>query len=399
MDPTMIELPTRIDRVDIDCFGSPAGTLTQPAHYEFAYRQDAAFPCSLTMPLRAEAYRHGAMHPVFAQNLPEGFIRRYISQRLERYATVNDMYLLALQQDSAIGHIRANSSLAPRSYDQVSLEDILRWQGPEPIFGELLERFYLRGMLSGVQPKTLVPIATRSTIPQEDLIVKTFDPEFDLLTVNEFVCMSAAAACNLGPPTFWLSDDLRSFVIERFDRKDGEQLAFEDFTVLTGREKYRGSYETLLRAVGDYTQQPSEVARAYRLTVFNCLIGNGDAHLKNYAVLYNKSMTVPLLAPPYDITHTLIYPTIDNRMALKIDGARGFPDRRALVKLGHDAGIKRPEAIVDELADLLGAFLAACPQLALIPGFRQSLTASLDHGARRERKGFRRDKNRKYPTP
>lgn len=393
----MTELPSRIDRVAIDCFDEPAGTLTQPAHYEFLYEPGATHPCSLTMPVRQAPYNYGALHPVFAQNLPEGYVRRYISQRLERHATVNDLFLLALQQESAIGHLRARSAIAPRRYEQVPLEEILHWEGAEPIFGELLDRFYLRGMLSGVQPKALVPITGRSTIPQQDVIVKTFDAEYELLTVNEYVCMAAAAACGLGPPRFWLSDDLRSFVIERFDREDGRQLAFEDFTVLTGREKYRGSYETQLRAVADFTQRQSEVTRAYRLTVFNCLIGNGDAHLKNYAVLYDKAMDLPVLAPPYDITHTLIYPTIDNRMALKMGGARSFPDRRTLVRFGKDAGIKRPEAVIDELAEALGTFLANCALIDRIAGFRQSLTTSLDHAARRERKGFRRDKNRKHP--
>jgi len=48
----MTELPTRIDRVAIDCFDEPAGTLTQPAHYEFLYEPGATHPCSLWPPLR-----------------------------------------------------------------------------------------------------------------------------------------------------------------------------------------------------------------------------------------------------------------------------------------------------------------------------------------------------------
>lgn len=44
------------------------------------------------MKLRDDAYKHGAIHPVFSQNLPEGFIRRYIAERSARYGKINDMY-------------------------------------------------------------------------------------------------------------------------------------------------------------------------------------------------------------------------------------------------------------------------------------------------------------------
>ncbi len=391
----MIDLPERIREVSITSFGTLAGKLQQPAQYSFAYDPRASHPCSLTMPIRTQSYHYGSLHPVFAQNLPEGYVRKYISQRLERHAEVNDMYLLALQQSHGIGHLCVQSPIVSRDYEQLKLTDILQWQGTQPLFAELLERYYLRGMLSGVQPKVLVPVQGRPTIAQRDLIVKTFDDEFELLTVNEYVCMSAAQACGLNPPNFWLSDDQRSFVIERFDRKDEHPLGFEDFTVLTGKSKYSGSYETLLRAVDDYTKSPEQVARAYQLIVFNCLIGNGDAHLKNFALQYEAGGS-PTLTPPYDLTHTLIYPTLDRNMALKMDGAKRFPDRKALTKLGLSAGIRNPDEVIESLADTLTNFISSCDLIELIPGFRQSLEQSLAVGARREHLGIRRDRITKH---
>jgi len=389
------ELPERLTEAHILSFGAIAGRLTQPAQFRFEYDEAAHNACSLTMPVRPNPYQYGRLHPVFAQNLPEGYVRKYISQRLERFAEVNDLYLLALQQDNGIGHIGVRSAIEPVDYEQLQLNDILQWQGSEPLFQELLERYYLRGMLSGVQPKVLVPVEGRPTIAQRDVIVKTFDEEFDLLTVNEYVCMSAAKACGLAPPSFWLSDDRRSFVIERFDRDGEQQLGFEDFTVLTGRSKYSGSYETLLQAVADYTQDPTQVALAYKLIVFNCLVGNGDAHLKNFALQYRLG-EAPTLTPPYDLTHTLIYPTIDKRMALKMDGAKHFPDRKTLIKLGAGAGLRRSANIIDEVADRLADFITDCAHIALIPGFRGSLETAVATGARRDHVGIRRDRYTKH---
>jgi len=54
------------------------------------------------------------------------------------------------------------------------------------------------------------------------------------------------------------------------------------------------------------------------LIVFNCLIGNGDAHLKNFALQYTPGESDIKLCPAYDITNTLLYPTIDNKMADEI---------------------------------------------------------------------------------
>ena len=80
-------------------------------------------------------------------------------------------------------------------------------------------------------------------------------------------------------------------------------------------QKYQSSYETLLKAVLLYTGSFEQVIKAYQLIVFNCLIGNGDAHLKNFALQYIPGQNNIELCPPYDITNTLIYSSIDDRMA------------------------------------------------------------------------------------
>jgi serine/threonine-protein kinase HipA len=396
----MMVLPQRIREVGVHAFGEPAGVLSQPAQYMFQCTGEQ--PVSLTMDIREAPYNFGAVHPVFGQNLPEGYVRRYIHEKLLRHAEVNDLYLLGIQSDKGIGHLAFTSEIYPSTSEQLSLQDILTWQGEEALFPQLLERYYLNGLISGVQPKVLVPVQEKSVISQADVIVKTFDEEYDLLTVNEFVCMSAAKACGLSPPNFYLSDDKRCFVIERFDRRDGISLAFEDFTVLMGKSsehKYQSSYETLLKAMAAFTRSQAEVERGYQYIVFSCLIGNGDAHLKNFAVQYEADRNEVLLAPPYDVTHTLIYDTLDNNMALKMAGAKSFPDRDTLIKLGQGAGIKKTEQITEAIADQIQDYLADAAELELLTGFKVSLETALA----KARIGFysvspfRHDKKRKHP--
>ena len=57
-------------------------------------------------------------------------------------------------------------------------------------------------------------------------------------------------------------------------------------------------------------------------TIFNFLVGNGDAHGKNFSVLYRNG--IPRLAPVYDVLCTTVYPPIAKKMAMKFDGKFEF---------------------------------------------------------------------------
>ncbi|WP_161599202.1 HipA N-terminal domain-containing protein [Alteromonas sp. RKMC-009] len=95
-------LPKQIRRLKVNIGGTPAGVLNRAAQCTFTYTKEDR-DVSLTMPYRPEPYSHGALHPIFTQNLPEGYLRRYISEKLMRYANVDDMYLLALMGEKGSG--------------------------------------------------------------------------------------------------------------------------------------------------------------------------------------------------------------------------------------------------------------------------------------------------------
>jgi len=403
---TELVLPSSIDQLYVQYTQNEQvvelGVLTHGTHHSFQYTQKD-IPISLTMKCRDDAYKHGAIHPIFSQNLPEGFIRRYVSEKLARYGKINDMYFLALQGSNGIGALDFDAGLSLPNVEQITLSDILTWQSKEKLFPQLLEKYYLRGILSGVQPKVMIntDVQGRVAVQQHDLIVKTYDEEFPLLTVNEFVCMEAARHCQLAPPKTYLSENLESYVIERFDKVDGQYLAFEDFATLMGKqgdEKYNSSYESLLKAVRIYTGSVVQVEKAYKLIVFNCLIGNGDAHLKNFALQYTLGEKDVVLAPPYDITHTIIYDSIDNHMALNLKKSKEFPNRHVLIDLGVAVGINQPADIIDFIADNISDYIARSQEIKLIKGLRDSIESSLAlarmSGSLKER--YRHLKKRKH---
>ena len=384
-------LPAKITNITVCANQAELGVLTYGSVHHYQPTQETQH-VSLTMTRKGmDGYSSGSLHPIFAQNLPEGFNRRFIAEKLARYAKVNDMYLLALQGEQGIGMLSYKSELNLPEAESLSLSEILSYRSNEPLFPQLLEKYYLRNSLAGMQPKVSIPnantVQTDRTVQQRDLIVKSFDSEFPLLTVNEFVCMQAAQHCGLEPPKTYLSENLETYVVERFDKtSDGKKLGYEDFTTLMKKSndpdaKYTGSYETLLKATYLYTGSAAEVEKMYKYIVFNCLIGNGDAHLKNFALQYSSDMKNIFVSPPFDITHTLIYKSIDNKMALKLAGSKAFPDLTHLIKLAESDQfrIRNPKAIIESFSENILDYLQTSNEVQLFDGLRTSIERSISN--------------------
>jgi serine/threonine-protein kinase HipA len=127
-------------------------------------------------------------------------------------------------------------------------------------------------------------------------------------------------------------------VVGRFDLlADGSYVGIEDFCVLDGKRshgRYDGSYEGIARRMAEYVS-PAALGRAkdqFALMVaYNCAVGNGDAHLKNFSVIYRHPEDEVTLAPAYDIVSTLPY-TPKDTLALELSDSKEFPDRTRLLK-------------------------------------------------------------------
>jgi serine/threonine-protein kinase HipA len=154
--------------------------------------------------------------------------------------------------------------------------------------------------------------------------------------------LSAAERCGLDVPRYRLAEDGLALVVDRFDlRPDGAYRGFEDFCVLNARrtdEKYRGSYETsVLKRFQQFANSSDVLAdleKLFTLIVLNCALRNGDAHLKNFGIVYEDVLGEARLAPVYDVVTTSIYLPKDS-LALTLNGTTQWPDNRALRRLGE----------------------------------------------------------------
>jgi serine/threonine-protein kinase HipA len=133
-----------------------------------------------------------------------------------------------------------------------------------------------------------------------------------------------------------------ALVIDRFDlRPDGTYRGFEDFAVLNARrtdEKYRGSYETsIMKRFQQFANSPQGLAdteKLFTLIALNCALRNGDAHLKNFGMVYDDVLGQARLAPVYDLITTSVYLPKDS-LALTLNGTTQWPDSKALRRLGE----------------------------------------------------------------
>jgi serine/threonine-protein kinase HipA len=258
-----------------------------------------------------------------------------------------------------------------------SVDEILSSRRGGELYRYLIEKFATYSGISGVQPKFLVRDEGRLALHQGSKrtlspsfrgathIVKFWDPsEFPQLAANEFFCLKVAERCGLPVPAHNIAEDGSALVMERFDlRPDGTYCGFEDFCVLNARrtdEKYRGSYETnVMKRFQQFANSRSvleESLQLFTLIALNCAIRNGDAHLKNFGIVYESVMGEAHLAPVYDLVTTSVYLPQD-RMALTLNGTNQWPTVKDLIRFGEGRSLGTRGKLV-EILDRIGDALS-----------------------------------------
>ena len=313
---------------------------------------------SLTMPVRMRDYVHTQLHPVFEMHLPEGYLLSVIKKHFAKLVPTDDFGILSLLSGSIRGRVHYHD--AASTVSSLSLDDLL-YPEKAGLFDELVKRFALQSPLSGVQPKVLARVLNKATLKLDDYIVKAWGPEYPELALNEYWCMRVIQQAGIPVPEFYLSDDASLFIMKRFDiRPDGWPLGFEDMCVLQARgreDKYSGSYEQLAKTISNFVSpqfRASSFHQFFKMMVLNQLLQNGDAHLKNFGVLYEDSSQVRL-APAFDVVSTTAY--IEKDMAaLTMMGSRKWWPRKHLIRFGLDAcglTLKQANSLYDECLEAL----------------------------------------------
>jgi serine/threonine-protein kinase HipA len=346
----------------------------------FAYMPGAApaRAASVTMPVRLESWTVPfGLLPIFEMNLPEGVLRERLRLAFAKATgTFDEFDLLSIVGRSQVGRIRytGDKELLDEDVPFQSVDEILERSRGGDLFRYLLEKFASFSGISGVQPKILVRdekafaemehTGHRLTQSYKGAthIVKFWEPnEYPQLAANEYFCLGVARKCGLDVPPYRLADDGMALVIDRFDlRMDGTYRGFEDFCVLNGRrtdEKYRGSYETsVMKRFGQFansTHVNEDMEKLFTLIALNCALRNGDAHLKNFGIVYEDVQGEARLAPVYDLVTTSVYLPKDS-MALTLNGTTKWPSTKELQRLG-ETRIGATPARVREILERIAA--------------------------------------------
>jgi serine/threonine-protein kinase HipA len=343
--------------------GAEAGLLDRSGDRgsTFLYLPEAApvRAVSVTMPVRLSSWdtRFGVA-PIFEMNLPEGALRERLRLAFAKATgTFDDFDLLTVVGRSQVGRIRYTGDKEKLQEDVPfqSVDEILAQRRGGELFRYLIDKFASFSGISGVQPKFLVRdenafATTKKTDARMSQsyrgathIVKFWEPnEFPQLAANEYFCLKVAEKCGLELPHYQLAEDAGALVIDRFDlRLNGTYLGFEDFCVLNAKrtdQKYSGSYETSILKRFEQFVNSSKVheglEKLFALIALNCALRNGDAHLKNFGIVYDDVLGEARLAPVYDLVTTAVYLPQDS-MALTLNGSTKWPVAKELQRLGE----------------------------------------------------------------
>ena len=335
---------------------------------------------SWSLPVQEEPFTQKECRGFFGGILPEEDNRKVIA-RILGISDKNDFAMLEQIGGECAGAI----SFLPE--DTVIPEDDDRYRdltGEElaRILRELPRRPLMAGedgirlSLAGAQHKIAVRLddgkisIPRGSAPSSHVLKPAID-NYEGVVFNEAFCMELANACDLNAASaeVGIVEDIDYLLVERYDRIRGEdeniqRLHQEDFCQALGipsEIKYQSeggpSLADCFKLIRDASSAPApDLIALLDAVIFNLLIGNHDAHAKNFSLLYMPDRSIRL-APLYDLVSTVFYPELIDRMAMKI----GKQPKSSLIypkdfdRFAADAGlgVAAARARIPALADRL----------------------------------------------
>lgn len=331
---------------------------------QFSYLPDfvGEIACALPRTQTDHVWYSGGLPPFFEHLTPEGWLRHRQARSAE-IAETDDFGLLLRYGQDCIGAV---SILDPAAAEQ-PVPDGLDLETAAAIVGART--------ISGVQRKLLAvrgeggsyhPAGPTGPAP---FIAKFAEDNLPNLVRNEALSL-AACRLLLGEDEVTKAElgamdgiDGLALLVERFDREpDGGKLRLEDFAQVLSRPrgrdyqgKYSGDYEEGAAVLRRWSARPLiDLAQYFkRLAVF-VLLGNCDAHLKNFSLLERPEGL--RLSPVYDVLNTYLYGPqgYSTEFALRLSGKRRALeeiDRDLLTAFGLEIGLS-PQAVAKTFADL-----------------------------------------------
>lgn len=343
--------------LDVHLHGRFAGVLSRKDNGNLQYRYDPAYveekapPLSLNLPLQAEVFPHRDCLAFFGNLLPEENVRAQIALATGISAG-NDYRLLERFGGDVAGAVTLVPSDDDGGQQEIGSLEVLSAERLDEVLSDLPQRPLaadedgeVRLSLAGAQSKLPV-IETEEgfALPHGSghpttHILKPEPERFPGLVDNEFFCMRLAHEVGLEVAAVERAETVSGLpylIVERYDRDHSQEpirrLHQEDLCQALGRlhiEKYQQeggpSVPEAMALIDRASAAPARDRQQLWLAlVFNVLIGNCDAHGKNYSLLYDSP--APSLAPLYDLVSTAIYDELTQRLSMSIDGATMLED-------------------------------------------------------------------------
>lgn len=323
------------------------GKLTQTKHgtlsfvYDPNFVEEAETGISLSLPLQLEPFDHGPVNAYFSGLLPDESVRL----RLAKYLGVSEKNPFALLHEVG-GDCAGALALYPEGERPPVVANVETEELDDQKLRDILDLIKRRPMLAGddgyrlslagAQDKLAVRFIDGKVSLVKDgapttHILKPMIERIEDSAHNEYFCMRLARKVGIDAPIASLHTigNTPFYIVERFDRewdKDGNvtRIHQEDFCQALGvapelkYEREGGpSLEDCQQVIRQASKQPAaDLIKFHNLVIFNYLIGNADAHGKNFSLLYRS--TKPEFAPAYDLMSTAVYPDLSHNMAMKI---------------------------------------------------------------------------------
>lgn len=330
--------------------------------------------------------------PAFFSNLlPEGVLREYVVKRLKIHHD-HEFDLFAALGESLPGAVRA---IPADGRPPIAVDAGADATRPANVAAQI------KFSLGGSQLKfSMIERGGRFTLADgnDEWIVKPPNPRHPGLPANEYTMMRLAAAAGVQTPEVRLVKlqdvDLGDFAggliphwetwayaIKRYDRTPAGRVHVEDFAQVFdvyGDQQYKAAnYDTIGRLIFDrFPDRFEQLAEFVRRLVVNVLIGNGDAHLKNWSLIYGDTV-LPALAPAYDLVSTVHYMRNDS-LALNLAGTKRFVevDAARFERLARRVGAP-PKFVLDVVEETVDAARGEWPGILSMIGPPEDLREGL----------------------
>lgn len=341
--------------------------------WDFGYRErlrehDAV---SLTMPISHPQYPRKALHPVFDQNIPEGDRREAIA-RAANLSHYDDMDLLCLIGANQVGLLRFTPTEEPPTVraPQLNMQVLRNADNSIALFDTLMAEGGAASGVAGMLPKVLAISKPGQMVGNGTAIVATHIVKRDKvglpgMVLSEGLVMELCRRAGLSVPALELSKDGFVLAIERFDISPDGLLGMEDLCTLAGKasaDRLDGSFEMAANQIREYAANEHRVGdleQFFRQFVICNIVGNADAHLKNFCLIYPPDNPEGArLSPVYDMSSTLAFEQLPP--GLTLHGQHRWWPRRKIADFAQshcDMPPKRANDIMDELSAAAVAFL------------------------------------------